>query len=152
MVQMNQVVINRITPIGTAVAEMLYMMFQHGDALRGTVTITQHAEESIRLTRFKLCLEPTIAQGGKHYGCRNAWLCETDDAKFRLYLTDFEETVELFKTHESFEAGLERIAGYSYGLQEIYQACVDVQAFMRDGELPIRGADQTPKFHARIAA
>jgi hypothetical protein len=147
---MSQVVLNRIAPIGTAVAEMLYMMFQCGEKLEGNATISQHAEANSRITRFKLCLDPD--RGGKHYGCRNAWVCETDADQFRLYLTDFEETVDLFKTHESFEQGLERIAGYSYALQEIYQACMDVQNFLRDETRPVRGADATPKYHARIAA
>jgi hypothetical protein len=140
-----QVVINRVTPIGTAVAELLYTMFQTGEALRGTTTITQHAEASMRITRFKLCMDP--ASGGRHYGCLNAWVCESDEAQFRLYLTDYEETRELFKTHESFEEGLGRINGYNYALQEIFQACLDVQAFLRDGTLPVRGSDQIPRFH-----
>lgn len=147
---MNQVVINRITPIGTAVADMLYMMFQHGEALQGTTNVTQHAEVSMRITRFKLCIEPH--KGGRHYGCRNAWVCETEESQFRLYLTDFDETVELFKTHQTFEVGLDRIAGYNYGLQEIYQACLDVQAFLRSGTLPFRAADHAQKYHARVAA
>lgn len=149
---MNQVVINRVTPIGTAVAEMLYMMFQTGEPLQGSTTITQHAEASMRITRFKLCQEPS--RGGKHFGCRNAWVCETDDAQFRLYLTNYEETIELFKTHESFESGLERIAGYSYALQEIYQACSDIQSFLQDETLPVRGSGQMEqvRFRGRIAA
>jgi hypothetical protein len=150
MVQMSQIALNRIAPIGTAIAEMLYMMHQSGDKLQGSINITQHAEANMRITRFKLCLSPEL--GGKHYGCRNAWVCETDGVPFRLYLTDFEQTVDLFKTHESFEVGLERIAGYSYALQEIYQACMDLQNFLRDESQPVRGADTTPKYHARIAA
>lgn len=149
---MNQVVINRVTPIGTAVAEMLYMMFHTGEPLRGTTTITQHAEQNMRITRFKVCMNEKSGHS-KHYGCLNAWVCETDDAQFRLYLTDYEETIELFKTHESFEQGLERIAHYSYSLQEIYQACLDISSFLRDGTLPVRSAGfaEHVRFHARAA-
>jgi hypothetical protein len=90
---------------------------------------------------------------GRHYGCRNAWISETGANRFRVYLTDFEETVDLFKTHESFEQGLSKIDGYSYEVNEVFQACKDIQMFLARGELPVRGADQPSIFRTtRLAA
>lgn len=145
-----QVVINRTTPIGIAIAELLYLMFKHGEALPGVGELTRHEEAHSSITRIKVCLSNHVS--GRHYGCRNAWISEDGSNRFRIYLTDFEETVELFKTHESFEAGLSKIDGYSYGLQEIHQACMDTQAFLVRGVLPVRGADQPSFFHKRLVA
>ncbi len=145
-----KVVINRTTPIGTAVAELLYLMFKHGEALPGIGELSQHEEARSCTTRIKVCLSNHVS--GRHYGCRNTWINENGEDRFRVYLTDFEETVDLFKQHESFESGLSKIDGYSYGLQEVHQACMDIQAFMVRGVLPVRGSDQPSIFHNKLAA
>jgi hypothetical protein len=148
---MNQkVVINRSTPIGTAIAELLYLMFKHGEALPGVGEISQHEETRSCTTRVKVCLSNHVS--GRHYGCRNAWINETGASQFRLYLTDFEETVDLFKHYESFEMGLSKIEGYTYDLAEIHQACKDIQAFLNKGVLPTRETDQLPSVQSKLAA
>jgi hypothetical protein len=143
------VVINRSSPIGNAVSGLLYLMIKHGEALPGTGDLTRHEEANSCVTRIKVCMDHHVS--GRHYGCRNAWISEDGSDRFRVYLTDFEETVDLFKQHESFESGLSKIDGYSYGLQEIHQACQDIQAFLVKGVLPIRGADRPPIFHNKLA-
>jgi hypothetical protein len=39
-----QVVINRTTPIGIAIAELLFVMFQHGEALPG---VGEHTHQGV---------------------------------------------------------------------------------------------------------
>jgi hypothetical protein len=146
-----QVVLNRTTPIGIAIAELLFVMFKHGEPLPGVGELTRHEEATTNVTRIKVCLQNHVS--GRHYGCRNAWISETGANRFRVYLTDFEETVDLFKTHESFEQGLSKIDGYSYEVNEVFQACKDIQMFLARGELPVRGADQPSIFRTtRLAA
>jgi hypothetical protein len=145
-----KVVLNRMTPIGTAISELLYLMFKHGEALPGMGELTQHEEARSCITRIKVCLSDHMS--GRHYGCRNAWISENGGNRFRVYLTNFEETVDLFKHQESFELGLAKIDGYGYGLQEVHQACTDIQAFLVNGALPARGSDQPPIFHNKLAA
>lgn len=148
---MNQkVVINRSTPIGTAIAELLYVMFKHGEALPGVGEVSQHEELRSCTTRIKVCLSNHVS--GRHYGCRNAWINESGENQFRLYLTDFEETVDLFKHHESFETGLARMEHYTYDLNEIFQACKDIQVFLSKGALPSREFDRLPSVHSKLAA
>lgn len=144
-----QVVINRTTPIGIAIAELLFVMFQHGEALPGVGELTRHEEATTNVTRIKVCLQNHVS--GRHYGCRNAWISETGSNQFRVYLTDFEETVELFKHYQSFEQGLAKIEGYSYEVSEVFQVCKDIQTFLVKGVLPVRGADRPSTFH-RLAA
>lgn len=148
---MNQkVVINRMTPIGTAISELLYLMFKHGEALPGMGEISQHEDALSCTTRVKVCLTNHV--GGRHYGCRNAWINESGASQFRLYLTDFEETVDLFRHYESFEKGLSKIEGYTYDLAEVHQACMDIQAFLNKGVLPARKSDQLPSVNNKLAA
>jgi hypothetical protein len=146
---MNRVVINRITPVGTAIVEMLYLMFQHQGSPRGNTHITQHTERSMRVTRLKMFVEKH--PGGRHFGCRNAWICETDRNVFSVYLTDYEQTTDLFKDHQCLEDGLEFLNGYEYQLSELYQACQDVQDFLVKEKLPMRGFQRTPELVQKAA-
>jgi hypothetical protein len=146
---MNHVVINRITPVGTAITEVLYLMFQQEGSRRGNTHVTQHSERTMRVTRFKMCIDKH--PGGRHFGARNAWVCETDRDVFSVYLTDYEETTELFKEHQCFEDGLEFVSGYEYQLSELYRACEDIQAFLLEEKLPCRGTHRAPEYIQKVA-